>query len=477
MTTCSRSKATRAAALFLPFALLAGAAPAAAQVVQGYVIEDGSALGVRNAAVSLLGLVSDSLLARMVAPNAEFYFGTGQAGWYRLRVEALGYVPLETQPFHIAPGAVVTLELRLRADAIALDPVVVVAERREPLFMPGVRERQRLGFGRVLLRHELAELAGYDLESALQTMVGVRVQRFGSDPTAPPVVHTRASVMGGTGSCYADLYVDGMRWFSSDRAQGGLDPMDAVNLHQFFGISLHLIEAIEIYRGAAQVPAEFSGTTAECGVVAVWMRRSLLGEDDYVPPLLHIRPRGHIDVGAGAVTVSGLHAPAPGAGISALMYWPVPRGIHAGVHVAASMHRLAGSTTDELTSSLPPTYQYPPGARTLLLVVGGGEARAGIGSYAGADAMAAVRLLAARRSFSLPSSAVGHHAVPISSLGAGAGASLGGRRPLRGGFDFRVTLDADWLFFTPYEALEREWNPTGGTWRRLSLRLGLDRTM
>jgi hypothetical protein len=33
------------------------------------------------------------------------------------------------------------------------------------------------------------------------------------------------------------------------------------------------IDAVEVYRGAAEVPGEFSGGDARCGVVVVWTRR------------------------------------------------------------------------------------------------------------------------------------------------------------------------------------------------------------
>jgi outer membrane receptor for ferrienterochelin and colicin len=33
------------------------------------------------------------------------------------------------------------------------------------------------------------------------------------------------------------------------------------------------IEGIEVYKGAAQLPAEFGGSNSMCGVVAIWTKR------------------------------------------------------------------------------------------------------------------------------------------------------------------------------------------------------------
>jgi hypothetical protein len=60
--------------------------------------------------------------------------------------------------------------------------------------------------------------------------------------------------------CRANVYIDGvMQSFD-----------EAISLDQT--VPMDWIEAIEVYRRAAEVPAEFLGR-ATCGVVAIWTRR------------------------------------------------------------------------------------------------------------------------------------------------------------------------------------------------------------
>lgn len=33
------------------------------------------------------------------------------------------------------------------------------------------------------------------------------------------------------------------------------------------------VEAIEVFAGSSQIPAEFGGSTAGCGVIALWTKR------------------------------------------------------------------------------------------------------------------------------------------------------------------------------------------------------------
>ena len=45
-----------------------------------------------------------------------------------------------------------------------------------------------------------------------------------------------------------------------------------VQLTSIDDVIMNSLEAIEVYRGAGEIPAEFRVTNAGCGVVALWTR-------------------------------------------------------------------------------------------------------------------------------------------------------------------------------------------------------------
>jgi hypothetical protein len=54
------------------------------------------------------------------------------------------------------------------------------------------------------------------------------------------------------------IYLDGARYMVGP---SGIDAIDS-----------ETVAAIEVYSSAAQVPVEFGGLNARCGVVAIWTR-------------------------------------------------------------------------------------------------------------------------------------------------------------------------------------------------------------
>jgi hypothetical protein len=59
------------------------------------------------------------------------------------------------------------------------------------------------------------------------------------------------------------MYVDGVAFGRADDVLDQVGPTD--------------IEGIEIYRRATEVPPEFGGLQARCGVILVWTRRAQPG--------------------------------------------------------------------------------------------------------------------------------------------------------------------------------------------------------
>ena len=194
-----------------------------------------------------------------------------------VRVSALGYRTVSSEILELATGDESQVEVRLVTEAIDLQPITVTARSRSPLneiALRGYYDRRdagrRIGMGRFYDRGEIVKM-GTRLTDVLTRVPGLRIYDMGSckiigltgNPTG--TARLTPSRLGSMecqpprGICPAAVYLDGLL-FKSDNV-GSFDQM----------IPHDWIEAIEVYRRAAEMPAEFLGSGA-CGVVAVWTR-------------------------------------------------------------------------------------------------------------------------------------------------------------------------------------------------------------
>lgn len=169
-----------------------------------------------------------------------------------------GVIAIEVRQIGFEPG---TFDIRIPGSGVVqgvfpLDfngfmlPAVVV-EARAAALMPRYtdfeRRRQRK-MGAYLRWDELKKQGASSVGDALRTVRGVRMecdqQKFEC------YAH-----MARTPQCEPTWYVDG------------------VEVHSFHeNTPINDVYGIEVYRGAGEVPAEFAGSNAACGVIVVWTK-------------------------------------------------------------------------------------------------------------------------------------------------------------------------------------------------------------
>jgi outer membrane cobalamin receptor len=157
-------------------------------------------------------------------------------------------------------GRAQRVEVRLSTRPVELAPVLVSVEpRRWFSDRAGLEDRIERGNGIILTRTELDLRQPTNLGDAMRGLPGVTVFGSGGGITATYTVQLRnATRMDGV-ICQPMVWVDGQKW--------GNDGSAFTDIHGFE------VEAVEIYRGPSEVPGEFSGGDANCGVVVVWTRR------------------------------------------------------------------------------------------------------------------------------------------------------------------------------------------------------------
>ena len=271
--------------LFISAVLLCTPALADAQVVLGRVVESENGQPIRHATVELQDDRGQVISRLPVDSMGVFRMRSWHAGKYRLKTQAIGYTTVQSEMLELATGDLLELTVRLATNAVPLEPIVIKARSRASLTeiaMSGYYDRRdsgkRLGLGRFYDRGEI-DRRGRKLTDVLSTIPGVRVlivqncpvpliSMAGNSASRLEDIKTDQLVRMSTlneackpaSVCRANVYVDGV--------QMAFD--ETISINQT--VPMEWVEAIEVYRRAAEVPAEFLGR-ATCGVVAVWTRR------------------------------------------------------------------------------------------------------------------------------------------------------------------------------------------------------------
>ncbi|MEX2282649.1 MAG: carboxypeptidase-like regulatory domain-containing protein [Gemmatimonadota bacterium] len=446
---------------------------AAGQTVRGKVMSDfGRAIEVANITV-LAGANSEAVVTR-ISRDGTFLFDLAKPGNYRLRVEALGYQTLTSDELTLPVETVVTVELRLRVNAIALEPLRIVAERKEPGFMRDVRHRQRDGWGQLVTREQLDEARGSILPEILRSR-GLRVESVsipGSSRTVPMPMANRSAQARRMG-CYAALYVNGARQFplTIDSEEGFSRAAELMDIRP------HEIEAIEIYKGRIEAPPEFADSTSNCGVVAIWLRTGaeMFADAEELTGELST-PRVTLSVGGGSLGFSGSQAPERTVSVEAAIYWQTYQALDLGLHVRYATPQIPAQTAESMTQGMDrEIYAVPPGTRPMKLWTAGFDSRLEFRSGARVRPLVSAELLVAGRSFAVDNRLIHDKPIEFSSLGWGIGAGAGAAFDVINWFQLEATVAHERLSFSSFRALDSSSLSTAVQWSATSLRLRINK--
>ena len=185
-----------------------------------------------------------------------FSFGTLPWGVYTLDVATLGYGE-RSLAVRVAGDLTQIAEIALSAEALELEGLNVTVERRAALLdIDGLVRRMGAGFGTVLARDVMERRPNARVSDLLREVSGVQVNTRGFE--------TQLEVRGH--ACTPNVFVDGFprMW----------DPSEG-----FDGLLSSELEAVEVYKGWAEIPGEFvlPGQIRPCMAVAIWTRRGERG--------------------------------------------------------------------------------------------------------------------------------------------------------------------------------------------------------
>ncbi len=190
-------------------------------------------------------VVSDSV--------GDFRFDSLPSGLVRFLVRAAGY-PITPLVVALVPGEHMARTVELDSSSAAggsaqsLPRVSVAAPPAVDRRLVDFERRRVTGQGQYITREQI-DAAGYaNLQDAMRSLRGVEVH------------------CGGGSGCFIQMTRAPMQCKPEYIVDERVDP--------YFGPTIPIkdIAALEIYTGASDVPGEFAGRSAGCGVIAIWTK-------------------------------------------------------------------------------------------------------------------------------------------------------------------------------------------------------------
>jgi len=233
--------------LALPAALPAQSA------LTGVVREDST-----NQPIAGVELVIGALDRRTTTDSVgAFRFDGLATGIHFILVRKIGYRPVQLRAI-LAMDDTLDAVVTLRPATVELAPLEVTVSAIPP-GMEAWEARRRSGAGYFIEPKTLRQSEHRQLADIFRSVRGVSL-RYGRG--------NRIILINNRDRCPMQIYLDGLKIYEPRAGPGrATEPPD---INQF---TVAHLEAIEIYRGPAETPPEFSGTGGACGTVVLWSRR------------------------------------------------------------------------------------------------------------------------------------------------------------------------------------------------------------
>jgi hypothetical protein len=248
--TCTADQARRALCLALSVGALArGAAAQAPAVLSGRVVDRASSASVAGANVSIVG----SSRTAVTDSAGRFRFDVFPVGASRILVRSFPYKPLDLT-VAASSGELVRVTIQLDSSDVKTEPrelpaVRVNAEPQASNYRLADFNRRRItGRGQYLTDEQIKRGGASSLADAMRGMRGVEMTCNGNEWCHIHMVRAPKN-------CAPQFVVDGR----VDNMFGPTTP-------------IRDIVGLEVYTGPSDVPGEFAGTGAGCGVIVMWTR-------------------------------------------------------------------------------------------------------------------------------------------------------------------------------------------------------------
>ncbi|HEX6576119.1 MAG TPA: carboxypeptidase-like regulatory domain-containing protein [Gemmatimonadaceae bacterium] len=252
--------------------MITGGHIAHSQTLTGRITQRATGEPVPRARVVLMDLNDRAKSVTSSDSGGTYRIQAPLGGSYKLIVHANGFASVNTPPIELAVGVTTTLDINvpITDSATTIAPVTVTAEKPLVSAPPGnphkydeFLRRRQLGIGTFLTREQIEATPHSQTPEIFSHIAGLKVRQHGTEWY---IQSQRCPARLGTGReqetmddpnpwLYPMLFVDGHRMR---------------DLKFITTISPSQIEAIEVYQGAAQLPADAKGNA--CAAIYVWLK-------------------------------------------------------------------------------------------------------------------------------------------------------------------------------------------------------------
>jgi len=191
-------------------------------------------------------------------------------GEHELSFRHIGFSPL-THSVTVTRGHTTEVDARLSPDPVELEPLVATATRPRRLEIKGFYERkywgEQVAGGTFFTAEDIERRNPLRITHMIADAPGVRLANCTLRGYGCKLYSSRGSTGFASGGCLMNVYLDGNLVIRESEARW-VRPPESINDY----VLPIEIAGIEIYRGAASLPAEFSGSDARCGAVVIWTK-------------------------------------------------------------------------------------------------------------------------------------------------------------------------------------------------------------
>jgi hypothetical protein len=261
-----------ATAMFAIAGSLIPSTTSAQAVIRGVLYDDVTGLPLQGT-VMLIDPNTDAAVVHAPTDSLGNFLLQTRNGTYRIAAVREGYKSILSAPVPLENGEKLTIRVPIAIDRDPQHQIGVTehirpggkdgdSDRRPP--MTSYEARQKSGIGMHYSRTQLEKSGLSTLGQFLMTVPGLTVMNPNS-ASSMQTSRSHALNTAGMPTCRLGWFVDGRRM---DLPGGRTDPLT----DGLASWMLESVEAVEVFRGMSEMPAEFAAPDLKCGAISIWTR-------------------------------------------------------------------------------------------------------------------------------------------------------------------------------------------------------------